>query len=122
VIAAVTGQILYQRFGCHGIEETCGSHLHGAGSRQHEFHYVERGCDSAHANHRNFHGVRRVLDHAQRDGLDSRAREAGGYIGNSRTARFRVNRHGEKSIDQGDGVGARFLCHIRHLRNRGDVG
>ena len=80
-------------------------------------HHVRRGGDSAHADYRNFHGVRGVINHAQRDGLDRRAGEAGGYIGNSRTPRFRINRHGQKRIHQGDGVGARFLGDTRHLRD-----
>ncbi len=121
MFTAVGGQFLHQRFGRDRIEVTRSSHLHGAGSGQHEFHYVRRGADSAHADHRNFHRVRRVVDHAQRDGLDGRAGEAGGYIGNSRAARFRVNCHSQKRVHQGDGVGARFLGNIRHLRNGGDV-
>jgi len=63
-----------------------------------------------------------VVDHAQRDGFDGGAGEAGGYAGDSGAARFRVNRHRYECVHQRDGVGSRFLRHMRHLRDRGYVG
>ena len=66
--------------------------------------------------------MRRVVDHAQRDGFDRRPRETGRDVGDTRFARLGIDGHGDEGVDQGDGVSARLLCDLRHLRDAGDVG
>src|SRR5271156_3587931 len=122
MLTAVVGQFHNHLFSRYWVEETCGSHLHGGCPRQHKFHNVGWSGDSSHADYRNPNRARSVVDHAQRDGLNGWTGEPGSHIGNPRPARLGIDGHRYESIHQRDGVGARFLRYISHLRDRGHVG
>ena len=64
----------------------------------------------------------RVINHANRDGLDSGTGEPGRQIRDARLPRLRINRHRHEGIDQRDRIRARFLGDMRHLGDAGHVG
>ncbi len=66
--------------------------------------------------------MRGIVDHAQGNGLDGWPGESGGDVGDAGLPRVGVDGHGDKSIDQRDGVGARLLRNVSHLRDAGHVG
>ena len=47
-----------------------------------------------------------LVDHADGYGLDGRAGEAAGDVGDARAAGFDVDGEGDEGVDEGDGVGA----------------
>ena len=83
-----------------------GADLDRGGPGEQEFDRVFWGDDAAHAEDGDLHGAGGFIHHAQRDGLDGRAGEAAGDVGQTRTAGFRIDGHGEEGVDQADRVGA----------------
>src|SRR5581483_8380685 len=53
-----------------GIPKTGSGNLHGAGAGEHELDYVGSSTDSAHADHRNPHGLGGFVNHAHGDRLN----------------------------------------------------
>jgi hypothetical protein len=47
-----------------------------------------------------FHRVGGVIHHANGDGLDGRAGESGGDVGDARLAGFRIDGHGQEGVDE----------------------
>src|SRR5438552_17915629 len=66
--------------------------------------------------------MRGFIHHAQREGLDGRPAQPGGDVGNARPASLSVDRHGDESVDQRDGVSAGVFRGAGHARDAGDVG
>ena len=109
-------------FGGAGIPVAGSTDLHGRGAREHELDHVGGSGDAAHADDGNFHGMGRVVDHAYGDRFDRGTGESGGNVRDARLARLGINGHGDECVDQRQGIGARLLRDVSHLRDAGHVG
>src|SRR5215470_16253644 len=105
-----------------GIPVAGGTNLDGRGASEHELDNVSGGRDSTHTDDRNSHGACGLVDHAHGNGLDSGSGETCGDVGNAGSARFDVNCHGHKRVDERNSVGSAEFGDLRHLRNARDIG
>ena len=106
-----------------GVGVAGGAYLDGGGTGDHEFDGVLGADDAAHAD--DGEALRRsggLVDHADGDGLDRRAGEAAGDVGDAWTAGLDVDGQGEEGVDEGDGVGTAIFHDSRHEGDAGDVG
>src|ERR1700690_2422186 len=103
------------------VPEAGGAHLDGGRAGQHELDHIGGGGDAAHADDGNLHRLRRLIDHAYSNRLNRGAGKSGGDVGDPRLAGFDVNRHGDESVHQRNGVRPGFLGHVRHLADAGHV-
>src|SRR5438309_7188627 len=104
------------------VEVIGSADLHRGRASQQKLDNVCSGSNAAQADDGNVHRMRGFIYHAQRDGLDGRPAQPGGDIGNARPASLSVNRHGDESVDQRDGVSPGVFRGAGHARDAGDVG
>src|ERR1700733_12798255 len=122
MVCAPAFEIVHHLLGSTGIPIAGGANLHSGGPGEHEFGNVGRGRNAAHPDYGNTYRMGCVVDHAQGNRFDGGSRESCSDIRDARLARLGVDGHGYEGIDQRDGIGAGFLCDVRHLRDAGYVG
>jgi len=83
------------------VPEIGSADFDGARPRDQELRRIGAGGDSAQPDDRNLHGLRRFVDHAQRDGFDGWSRESAETVAQSWCAGMRVDRQRDKGIYQG---------------------
>ncbi len=85
-----------------------------------------RRCDPSQTDHGNLHGPGALVDHSQRNRLDSGAGQPAGDIVDPRHERFGVDGHRQKRVRNGQRVGPgifrrpRHFGDIRHVRRKLD--
>ena len=98
------------------------AYLHGRGSGHHVLDRVFTAEDASHAYDGDADGLGDVVDHADGDGLNGRAREASRDVGDAGAAGLDVDGEGDEGVDEGDGVGTGVGGDAGHLADAGDVG
>ena len=109
---------LQRREGVHKVRR---ADRHGAGAGKQELHRVGSIHDSPHADHRNPDRFRRLVDHPDRNRLESRSGKTAGPVGDLRPAGFNVDRHRSQSVDQRHHVAAGPFHGTGKLPDVGDV-
>src|ERR1035437_5820185 len=74
--------------------------LNGSSPGEQKLDSILRCDDAAHAKNRNFHGLRRLVDHSPSNGLDGWAGEAPGDVAQARPPRLDIDGHSEKCVCQ----------------------
>src|SRR5579862_4946306 len=104
------------------IEIIGGANLHGAGADDKEFERVFERANAADADDRNLRaGFRSLVDAAQRNRFDARARKTACHVRDARAARFDIDGNAQQRVDQRKRVraagcgGARDFGDVRHV-------
>ena len=106
-----------------GIDEDGGAHSHGGGAGHHELQGVQPIEDPSHPDDGDLgDGLVGLIDLQQGDGLEGRAREAPGEIGQPASPGFQVDGETGDGVDEGEHVGAGIHRGPGEVGDMGHVG